>query len=406
MPSCAASALPLRADRSLARVRNLPPDVRAAALRRFTTCREVLAATELQLVVRLDLFLPDVRLLIEAVARHVAPPPPSALALLGSPPEHGRAGASTSAHFLASAVPTGLTALDAHLGGGLPARAVTELVGPAGAGKTQLCLAVAAHALIAGAAEGSRVLYVDTEGSFSASRLLQLLQARGAASAMPDGERLDAPYGPPRAHHGVPPAEELLRRLTVLRPQSWAEYCTCITTQLELELLTPPRVRLLLVDSIAMAVHRQFDKENDVLRRQQAVVGHAARLKHYADAHALCVLCVNQVVAGQSGAYGPADAGDVGAVQGRDDAQLHAYLGTAWAHSVNVRLAIEHPGLYDPACPHAPSLPRPPQPGTVGTPASRPMVLRVAKAPLCAEAAFAYRVGTVLEAQPLPTGGQ
>ena len=366
----------LRAERSLARVSGLPANVRAAALRRFTTCRDVLQATELDLIDALDLFLPEVRLLLQAVARHVAPPPPSALTLLGQ--------AATSSHLSAAAVPTGLAALDAHLGGGLPMRAVTELVGPAGSGKTQLCSSVAAHALLAGAAEGTRVIYIDTEGSFSAKRLLQLLRTLGAPSAMDQAGATTeaAPALAPSLARGVP-------------------FCTVVSQQLELEMLTPPRVGLLIVDSIAMAAHRGFDREGNVLRRQSAVVAHAARLKLYADAFATCVLCVNQVAAGPVAGYGRGEVGDVGAVLGQDDAQLHAYLGTAWAHSVNVRLAIEHAARYDAAFTRQATLPPPPPPGAVHAPAAKTMVLRVAKAPLCAEAAFAYTVGASLDARPL-----
>ena len=385
----------LRAERSLARVSGLPANVRAAALRRFTTCRDVLQATELDLIDALDLFMPEVRLLLQAVARHVAPPPPSALTLLGQ--------AATSSHLSAAAVPTGLAALDAHLGGGLPMRAVTELVGPAGSGKTQLCSSVAAHALLAGAAEGTRVIYIDTEGSFSAKRLLQLLRTLGAPSAMDQAGATTeaAPALAPSLARGVPSAEELLRRLTVYRPSTWADFCTVVSEQLELEMLTPPRVGLLIVDSIAMAAHRGFDREGNVLRRQSAVVAHAARLKLYADAFATCVLCVNQVAAGPVAGYGRGEVGDVGAVLGQDDAQLHAYLGTAWAHSVNVRLAIEHAARYDAAFTRQATLPPPPPPGAVHAPAAKTMVLRVAKAPLCAEAAFAYTVGASLDARPL-----
>ncbi|KOO22299.1 DNA repair protein rad51-like 2-like protein [Chrysochromulina tobinii] len=240
----------------------------------------------------------------EAVARHVAPPPPSALTLLGQ--------AASSNHLPAAAVPTGLAALDAHLGGGLPMRAVTELVGPAGSGKTQLCSSVAAHALLAGAGEGTRVIYIDTEGSFSAKRLLQLLRTLGAPSAM-DQAGATAEAAPALASslaRGVPPAEELLRRLTVYRPSTWADFCTVVSEQLELDMLTPPRVGLLIVDSIAMAAHRGFDRGGNVLRRQSAVVALAARLKLYADAFATCVLCVNHVVAGPVGGYGRGEVGD------------------------------------------------------------------------------------------------
>ena len=57
--------------------------------------------------------------------------------------------------------------MDELLGGGLRQGQVTELTGEAGAGKTQLCLSAAASA----AALGHRVVYVDTGGGFSASRV-------------------------------------------------------------------------------------------------------------------------------------------------------------------------------------------------------------------------------------------
>ena len=64
-------------------------------------------------------------------------------------------------------LPTGCDGVDELLGGGLRQGQVTELTGEAGAGKTQLCLSAAASA----AALGHRVVYVDTGGCFSASRV-------------------------------------------------------------------------------------------------------------------------------------------------------------------------------------------------------------------------------------------
>ena len=64
-------------------------------------------------------------------------------------------------------LPTGCDGVDELLGGGLRQGQVTELTGEAGAGKTQLCLSRAASA----AALGHRVVYVDTGGCFSASRV-------------------------------------------------------------------------------------------------------------------------------------------------------------------------------------------------------------------------------------------
>ena len=386
------TANPLRADRPLTRVRNLPDDIRQRVINcpGLNTCRDVLDLPETALVDKLNLYLPDVRSLVQAVALHVAQPPPTALGLLRG--ETSAAAATYATAPTISAVPTGLANLDAHLRGGLPMRALTELVGPAGAGKTQLCLSVAARALVDGSAHGARVVYIDTEGSFSATRLHELLQPR------------------------TPIANELLRRVTVLKPSSWAEYNACLHEQLDEELLRDDaaahqggglsaavqiaaaspgygRVALLIVDSIAMAVHRHFDKKVDeVLKRQAAVGQHAARLKHVADQHGVCVLCVNQVV-GQlydkgDAKHGPAAEGDVSAVVGQEDGQLLAYLGTAWAHCVNVRLALQHPLQHEVANQPPPAPPI----GLVGERNVRPMVARVAKAPMCCEASFGYRV--------------
>ncbi|XP_054391107.1 DNA repair protein RAD51 homolog 4 isoform X5 [Pongo abelii] len=70
---------------------------------------------------------------------------------------------------------TGIGSLDKLLDAGLYTGEVTEIVGGPGSGKTQVCLCVAANV-----AHGlqQNVLYVDSNGGLTASRLLQLLQAK------------------------------------------------------------------------------------------------------------------------------------------------------------------------------------------------------------------------------------
>nr|XP_012644526.1 DNA repair protein RAD51 homolog 4 isoform X1 [Microcebus murinus] len=70
---------------------------------------------------------------------------------------------------------TGIGSLDKLLDTGLYTGEVTEIVGGPGSGKTQVCLCVAANV-----AHGlqQNVVYVDSSGGLTASRLLQLLQAR------------------------------------------------------------------------------------------------------------------------------------------------------------------------------------------------------------------------------------
>ncbi|XP_029783553.1 DNA repair protein RAD51 homolog 4 [Suricata suricatta] len=70
---------------------------------------------------------------------------------------------------------TGIASLDKLLDAGLYTGEVTEIVGGPGSGKTQVCLCVAANV-----AYGlqQNVVYIDSSGGLTASRLLQLLQAR------------------------------------------------------------------------------------------------------------------------------------------------------------------------------------------------------------------------------------
>lgn len=63
------------------------------------------------------------------------------------------------------------TPLDGILGGGVERGIVTEVYGPAGAGKTNFCI----HFSLAAAAEhGGKVAYLDTESGLSAERVRQI----------------------------------------------------------------------------------------------------------------------------------------------------------------------------------------------------------------------------------------
>lgn len=72
-------------------------------------------------------------------------------------------------------VSTGCDGVDGLLGGGARTAELTELVGLSGTGKTQLCHQLAA---IAGHGQG-RVVYIDTNSSFSVDRLAEIAAARG-----------------------------------------------------------------------------------------------------------------------------------------------------------------------------------------------------------------------------------
>ncbi|MBI2140101.1 DNA repair and recombination protein RadB [Candidatus Woesearchaeota archaeon] len=69
-------------------------------------------------------------------------------------------------------IPTGSKILDFVLGGGYEKDVITTLYGPAGSGKTVLCMLCAASM----ARTGRKVVYLDTENNFSFERLKQIAQ--------------------------------------------------------------------------------------------------------------------------------------------------------------------------------------------------------------------------------------
>lgn len=66
--------------------------------------------------------------------------------------------------------------LDAILNGGIPTGYLTELCGLADSGKTQLCLQLAINTV---KNSENTVLYIDTKGDFSATRIQKILDACG-----------------------------------------------------------------------------------------------------------------------------------------------------------------------------------------------------------------------------------
>ena len=71
-------------------------------------------------------------------------------------------------------ISSGNPELDKWLNGGYETDVITTIYGPAGSGKTNLCLIAACDT----AKKGKKVIYVDTEGGFSISRLKQISEEK------------------------------------------------------------------------------------------------------------------------------------------------------------------------------------------------------------------------------------
>ena len=209
------------------------------------------------------------------------------------------------------------------------AGAITELVGPPGLGKTQMCMQAALLAAMTpnDAGEYGSVLYFDTENKFSAQRLQQMALARFPATFGPNPNPHPNPHPHPHPHpHPNPhPNDDDRGRKrggasTTNKPRSifgtqggssshssLDEVCDRVLVAVVLgatDLLDrirglessviDYRVRLIIVDSAAAGVRADFGPEN--LAARQALLGEqAAILKAIAERFQLPVLVTNQV---------------------------------------------------------------------------------------------------------------
>lgn len=163
-------------------------------------------------------------------------------------------------------IPTGSRILDNMLEGGYDPDIITTIYGPGGSGKTVICLLCAINI----AREGKKVIYVDTEGSFSIDRLKQITNT------------INIDY------------MKILNNIVFLRPTSFEEQKKTFE---KLKNIITDKFGLIIIDTIAMLYRLELGKSEDVyevnreLGKQIAFLSEITRKKH------IPVLVTNQVYA-------------------------------------------------------------------------------------------------------------
>ena len=163
-------------------------------------------------------------------------------------------------------IPTGSKVLDIMLDGGYENDVITTIYGPAGSGKTVLCLLCSINV----ARNGKKVVYVDSEGGFSLERLKQI------------------------ASHISQDYKEILDKIIFLKPTSFAEQKKSFE---KLKDIVNDKIGLIVVDTIAMLYRLELGKSESVqevnreLGRQISYLTEIARKKN------IPVLITNQVYA-------------------------------------------------------------------------------------------------------------
>lgn len=204
-------------------------------------------------------------------------------------------------------IPTGLPSLPAIRIG-----TVTELVGPAGAGKTQLALQLCLQS----ARSGYGTVYLDTEQKLSLKRLEEM-----ARETCEEGNYLydDGPIEGPRFRS----AQTVLENLVVYTPTNTDQLLERLHTAEEV-IVMRENMRLLVLDSIAAPARRDYSSPGP---RAVAVLRCAQVLKRLASQLRVAVVVINQVGTGED----------------------RAALGTSWHHCVSTRIVVENDGLNDPS---------------------------------------------------------
>jgi len=133
-------------------------------------------------------------------------------------------------------ISTGSKELDLWLEGGYDKDTITTIYGPAGSGKTNLCIIAAVHQAL----KGNKVIYIDTEGSFSADRLRQI----GGST-------------------------DIIKNILILRATTFWEQRECFN-----RLLTEVKksISLIIVDSISMLYRLELGFANQQSREKASII--------------------------------------------------------------------------------------------------------------------------------------
>ena len=163
-------------------------------------------------------------------------------------------------------IPTGSKILDKLLNGGYESDVITTLYGPAGSGKTGLCILCAVNA----SRLGKKIIYVDTENNFSVERFKQIC-------------------GTINLNH-----LKTINNMVFFKPTAFEEQKKTFE---KLKDMINKKTGLIIVDSIGMLYRLELGKENDVYETNRALGKQLAYLTEISRKKKIPILITNQVYA-------------------------------------------------------------------------------------------------------------
>ena len=174
-------------------------------------------------------------------------------------------------------ITTGSRALDGLIGGGVEIGKITEAYGPANSGKTQLGLQLAVN--LHRMSEKYVTAYIDTENTFTASRVHQIAELGG----------LD----PKKALNSI----KLVRTLDTADLSHYVEKVQDL-------IQSKHDVRLVIIDSLLAPFRSEFIGRGVLAERQQRIASLLYSLKKHAQTYNFAVYFTNQVMTKPDGFFG------------------------------------------------------------------------------------------------------
>uniref|UniRef100_A0A8C4WWH6 DNA repair protein RAD51 homolog 2 n=1 Tax=Eptatretus burgeri TaxID=7764 RepID=A0A8C4WWH6_EPTBU len=282
------------------------------AKQHVVTCQEFLTLSSLDLLRMTGRSYEDFPQLMMTISKHCCPKTTTAL-------ENKKQHKQQSA-FL----PTSLASLDNALCGGLACGSVTEVSGPPGCGKTQLCMMLSVLATLPKRMGGldSPVIYIDTEGAFSSLRLIEIAQRRYSEYFACQKRLLEMTS---RVHlYREFSTQHIMDRLQVLE-----------------ESLVETGAQFVVLDSVASAVRQEFDSRLpfSLVQRSKFLGQQAAFLKYLAEEFCIPILLTNQITVKFNDR--PTSTLETTEEPSVEESFVTTALGTTWGHSANTRLVLQ-----------------------------------------------------------------
>lgn len=179
-------------------------------------------------------------------------------------------------------ITTGSKNFDELLGGkGVEGKAITEVFGAYGSGKTQvgLCLTVSVQLPIDKGGASGKAVFIDTEGTFRPARIKQIAEKLGVNS------------------------EKVLKNIFVARAFN-SDHQVLLLEKISEMIKNGEPIKLLIIDSLTAHFRAEFAGRGQLADRQQKLNRYMHDLMKLAEQHNLAVYVTNQVMSNPAQMFG------------------------------------------------------------------------------------------------------